>query len=104
MKQWYGHRIRSRAIIPAILLAPSYANAHCYSRWYYHYPQHCEADVAKLVDARDLKSLGNTPYPIQVQVLSPAPDEDHSWYVEIIKLPEDISRDEAIEKLKALMK
>ena len=76
-------------------------NARCYSVWKYPYPQRCNAGVAKLENAEGLKPSGTS---LQVQVLSSAPDEDHSWYVEITKLPPDWERDLALEKLKGQLK
>lgn len=58
----------------------STANAHCYSIWNYPTPQRC-----------GIAARGTDP-------------NDHSWYVEITKLPPDIEREVGIEKLKEQMK
>lgn len=83
----------------------SLANAHCYSIWKYPKPQHCNAGVAKLVNAEDLKSSGTS---LQVQPLSPAPEDEipdaRVWYVEITKLPPLDEHEIGIEKLKEQMK
>jgi hypothetical protein len=95
-----------RSLVSSSLLLVTFvlpAESKCYSKWYYPYPQHCNAGVAKLVNAEDLKSSGKS---LQVQALPPAPDDDndHSWYVEIISLPPNWEREIALDKLKEQMK
>lgn len=67
--------MRMKSIILAFILYasfdPSPAVAHCYEHWYYPWPQHCKAGVAKQVNARDLKSLDRKV--IRVQPPSSAP-------------------------------
>ena len=84
------------------LLVPTLSDARCYSRWYYPYPQNCGRG------GTGIRMALKTPEPsaMKVQLLPPAPDDDHSWYVEITKLPDEDSdiREVGIEKLKQQLK
>jgi len=78
--------MRNVVIIFTLLAAqPGHAaTCHMYSRWYYPYPQpKCSGIYART-----------------------SPQDDKSWYVEIIKLPpnwEDLERQNGIEQLKKQM-
>ena len=62
------------ALTASLLATP--AAAHCFSIWHYRYPQRCPV----------------------------VEHDDHVWSVEIVRLPDDIMRAEAIEKLEGLLK
>jgi hypothetical protein len=93
----------------SLVMFMSPADARCYSRWYYPYPQKCNADVAKLVNAEGLKPSGislRVQPPPSAPIIDDDDPNDHSWYVEIIKLPPDNeteARDAGISVLKGLM-
>jgi hypothetical protein len=74
----------------AILLAlTSAADAHCFRRWAYPYPQPGCGIYAR---------VSSRPRFVRP---APAPVEDRSWYVEIAPLsPDDEARQKAIEQLK----
>jgi hypothetical protein len=65
------------------VMAVTPASAHCYSRWYYPYPQHCGARRA--------------PAPI----LHRAAEQSHDWYVEIV-LPDAVVKGDVDERAQAL--
>lgn len=84
-----------------LVMLASPAESRCYTKWLYPYPQNCgRGETGKRMALKMPE-----PSAMQVQVLPPAPeDEDHSWYVEITKLPPDDERDVGVSKLKELMK
>jgi hypothetical protein len=60
-------RLFHAALAALALAAAAPADAHCYSRWYYPYPQHCGSAL-----------------------IAHRAAEDRSWYVEITAAPPDI--------------
>jgi hypothetical protein len=71
-------------IVISLMIVISPANAHCYGIWHYKYPQQCEhRNFRKPIFSKN---------------------GDHNWFVEITKLPTDIERQDALERLKEKLK
>jgi hypothetical protein len=68
------------AVALALAADPASAACHHYSKWLYPFPQPRCGITARTTDP-----------------------SDHSWYVEITKLPDDLERAAAIQKLREEM-
>jgi hypothetical protein len=89
--------MRSALLAAAFMLAvpaPSAASCHRYSVWHYRFPQRCY--TARAAPVRHIAYV-QTQHPA-----TPPLADDHSWYVDITKLPLDdaLSRALGIEELK----
>ena len=86
-------------LVLAVLGLASPADAHCFSRWHYKTPQHCNNGVR-------LAQSQPQPAPAR-EVIDPHPPapapEDHDWFVEIVLPDADPARTQGVEKLKSLL-
>jgi hypothetical protein len=98
-KPYFG--ILSLSIV--MFSAPS--EAHCYRYWHYKTPQHCGYSPTG-------RGIGLKIHQVRVQLPLSAPidnDNDHSWFVEITKVPTEDNtdldlREVGVEKLKQQLK
>jgi hypothetical protein len=87
-------------LVLAVLGLASPAEAcHRFHTWRYPYPQNCGVRLAGSV---------RQPQPEPARVSSdalpaPAPDEDHSWFVEIVLPDADPARTQGLAKLKDII-
>jgi hypothetical protein len=87
------------AVIAGMIPSPPAQACHIFSRWYYPWPQHCAAEIVRTgmphpTDLTKGRPPANTPSP---------PIDERTWFVEILRAPDDIEREEGIAKLRGML-
>lgn len=95
--------MKALAVTLALIATP--ASAHCYSRWYYPWKQHCGAEASRVVAARtparedaSLSPPLPPPAPTRLDFVPATVEEPPEGWTE------DALRAFAIQKLKDMMK
>jgi hypothetical protein len=77
------------------------ANAHCYSRWYYPFPQNCGVAYRSHSHQMALLQLDTIPPVRPVLIDFPLPDLSGIW-INSTETPEQLELMEAMDRLKAI--
>jgi hypothetical protein len=78
------------------------ADAHCYSRWYYPYPQKCGGIYTRQSNRPPIISRANFSPPLSPDApIIPLPDMSGIW-INSTETPEQLELMEAMDRLKAI--
>ena len=88
-------------VITLTIWVTNAANAHCYSRWYYQFPQNCGVAYRSHSHRMALLQLDTIPPARPVSIDIPLPDMTGIW-INSIETPEQLELLESMDRLKAI--